>query len=326
MVPQVFYNSAIYNPGNDFVVMGQVRQSFENGMDLRKRFPSGIPVPEYIAALKNTPQFNVTSTDLRTLLEIFDGTSWVYCAGETWVGYVKSACPDRSGLSYNYHVQAIVYDSVWVLNRVEARQGQVATADFSIVPIYDGTHPPVLWNAPTDLTLLTLRNAPDFTLGYGYVQGSPYYSLQSFTLETNAELDRFAGDGEVWDSAVHLKQQAPVVTIDLLDLQHVSDWDVVGNEILSDLPIWAAYKQILKSMEMDPSPPGNNSVAFGDRSLWSAEKAIAFKLEQAKIFAKSVQTNGPNDAAILTIEIDPYATDSAPPVQVYVDQQVSAAF
>ena len=192
-------------------------------------------IPSYRGAHGATPDLTFSTPQIATILGLTtggDGVSsvdWNASNVDLYFRAVKNfGTIDTIGTGT--HLRIRLYRSMMAWQKIEAKQGQLATIECRILPTWDGTNVPIVGlkaqTIPAQLLAPTV-----YTLGPVKLNGTFVDGLQGYTLEQNHEYYHQAGNGRIYPEIAAIEKSDPVLNLDTPDLGHWQTEGVTGTQL-----------------------------------------------------------------------------------------------
>ncbi len=189
-------------------------------------YSAGHPTPLFATIMGIKPSITFTTSQIATLLGQIGQYGADFSASTVDLLFRKATqLGTRSALAATDARRFRCNEAMAFWSRISAQQGQIATVDVEVVPIYDGSNAPMI---PAGSLAVTGTPAASelFTLGPVTINGTAFDGLQGWSLESGLSLYRAGNDGNIYETHAHIEQSAPVLNIDGLSLAAV--WDTFG--------------------------------------------------------------------------------------------------
>lgn len=175
-------------------------------------FSAGHPEPLFTGHGLAAPAKSFTTSQIATLLTLVGSDFVLNTSGS------NTDLEYRRGANHGFRASGSVHRSfratqgMLVLDRIQASQGQQATASARYLPTFDGTNDPLQPLGTVGLAA-TAQAAEQFTLGPVAINGSPLAGVRDVTVEFNPQTNPEAADGDEYNTYCDVETIMPVITI-----------------------------------------------------------------------------------------------------------------
>lgn len=194
-------------------------------------YGSGHPERLFVGIRGQKPDLRFTSMQVASMLTAF-GFGGVDLSSATTKLFYKVAANHGSRVANatTQHKLFQFYSGFGMLQGIELQHQQDAKISARIIPLYDGTHPPIVPIGSQALTD-TPSAAEWYTLGPVKINGSFVGGEQSVSVEMEDEAFELSSGGEAWSTFAGTKQLGRTITIRTLELQPWVDYGLTGAAI-----------------------------------------------------------------------------------------------
>ncbi len=205
--------------------------TYSTNTEILDGFSNGCPERLFAGVMKQMHEFQFTTSQLLTVLTYLDFTGfYTYCPSSVVYVYFREMvnCGVRFDSGFATHINAEMLRPFMVLDSIEVSQDSEASGEVKLLPIFDGIIEPVGWN-----DFGTLGGAcgstqhyvpgPVFLGGVGLIDG-----VQRIRIDFNTNLHEHSAKGDPWPCWIGVKDHAPRVTIDVLDMPQVVKTAIAG--------------------------------------------------------------------------------------------------
>lgn len=195
-------------------------------------YGGGATTPSFRGGNSAIPDIRFTTTQIKTILDECtdgDGVSVAdYSAGDVDLFYrAMDNYQTTEAIANLTHLRLRASQCMMYWERIEARQGQVATIACRIVPTWDGTNLPLTGLGSQAISAEGLVS-DQFTLGPVKVNGTDIDGVQGWTLDQGWGEQITASDGQIYPTFAALRRGDPVLNVDTPDLDQWASSGVTG--------------------------------------------------------------------------------------------------
>lgn len=215
------------------------------GTSILTALPGGTLYPSFRSVLMQQPVVEFTTLDIKNAIDEFTIVGSGRAAGNNVDVYevaVASLGTRTSGVS-SAHNRFRLNSSFGFISRISAGHQTPATADVTIIPVYDGTTEPIV-PAGSQALAGTAAAASYWVAGPVTINGTAFPGVQSIEVDFAFDVIRAGGESELWDSFVAMGQTVPVVTITAIDGTAFPDLGLDGTAISSTTKFYLRHKLI----------------------------------------------------------------------------------
>lgn len=119
-------------------------------------------------------------------------------------------------------IKVFINDAMLVPASCPSAIGQDATIEMQVMPIFDGTNPPMLVTDATDFTPTFATSDPDhWTIGKSWVDGKLVDFVETININFGLGIDRRTPPGTVYPTWIGIVSRDPSIIIQTNDLKHI---------------------------------------------------------------------------------------------------------
>lgn len=240
------------------VVMGATtltgvrRKSVDPAIQIALEMMGGATQPSFGGLLQQDPGISFGITDIARMLTVTGvGTLDIPGSVASVVSYWANMENKKTVTAGAAHDRERILAGMIVPMRINARQGQFAEMDVSVLPIYDGTNNPIIFDTAQSLPTGVVSQA--FTLGPVSVNGTAVNGGLSMVIDFGFSIERIAGDGDTWPTFVCTYANAPRIELATPNRALLNQLGLSGGNITADV---VAY---LRGMERNKKAYANAS-------------------------------------------------------------------
>jgi hypothetical protein len=201
-------------------------------------FAAGQPDPQFVGTRMSKFDQPFTSTQLKTVLDLC-GAQFAadLSAGNTDFYYKKAKnLGVRESPAGTLHLRLRMASGVAYWTDLSASHGQDATITGRILPLYNGSNPPMVPAGGVALAGTPIA-AEWYTLGPVYINSTPIAGLQSVGLSLNLQAFELGSDGDIYSTFCGVARRQPVLNLTSLKADLWSSYGLLGAALTS----WAVY-------------------------------------------------------------------------------------
>jgi len=189
-------------------------------------YAAGAAAPSFRGAQGAKPEIAFTTTAIKQILDLCGFWGADLSAGNVDL-YYRAATKRgvREAITDLDHLRIRCVQSYLGWSRITAAQDQPATIACRLVPLYDGTNPPLVGLGSQAIPAVSLV-AEQYTLGPVTVNGAATPGgITAWDLDLQPKYDEEASDGEDYLSWIGVERHEPNLTVTLRGL---GDWAAIG--------------------------------------------------------------------------------------------------
>lgn len=181
---------------------------------------SGAVDPTFVAIGEMRPAISITTSAIATSLGACGMDGLAISSGVPVVAYMQKAAAGSTRMSGSNHIKLTMNKGIMIPRQISATHNQIATINYDIFALYDGTNAPIIYANNQALTGSTAASEL-FTCGPIYAGATLINSIQSTTVDFGIRERIHSGSGEVYPTFGCIESRRPSITANTDDV--VSD-------------------------------------------------------------------------------------------------------
>ena len=187
--------------------------SFNSGINTQVGVPAGLPFGLFVYNLNQSPEFAITTEQVKTLLDITGtGLGDTSAADVDLLFKATTNKSTRVADATTSHWRARAPETVIVPLSISASNDSPATMQARVVCLYDGSNAPVANTGSVALSG-TPTSAEHFVVGPVVINTTTIPGILDWSLDFGVQTIETRSDGELYLSWLAVKEYRPVVTI-----------------------------------------------------------------------------------------------------------------
>lgn len=200
--------------------------------------------PSHVAKIGEAPQIalsTISLADALTFCGIIGKAIDVGGSPNTAANLYFQRYKQGGGYDVAAAMRATVNLGLMYLISIEAGVGpQPAVASYGIVPVFDGTNDPLVFAKGVTYGV-PFQAEETWTVGPVYINGTKLPTVQRIRVLVNPEIRRENDGGKVFPVGASIRRRAPVIEIDVLDLDELDSTSGFGTEGVPITGVTRAY-------------------------------------------------------------------------------------
>ncbi len=201
-------------------------------------FAAGQADPQFVGTRESKFDQPFTTPQLKTILDLC-GAQFAadLSSGNTDLYYKKAKnLGVRESAASTVHLRMRMASGVAYWTELSASQGQDATISGRILPLFNGSNPPMV-PAGSVALVGTPTAAEWYTLGPVYINGTQIGGLQSMSLPLNLQAFELGASGDVYSTFCGVARRQPMLNLTSLKTDLWATYGLLGTALSS----WAVY-------------------------------------------------------------------------------------
>jgi len=191
--------------------------------------------PSHVSVMSQAPVISGGTTEIARFLTNIDALLGLAIPSTTVITsvafYFQSAQLLGGIKAGSSHLTGTLNKGMVIPTGVSVEQDGVATLNFDMHALYDGTNLPIVWADSQALASGTPAVDEQFTLGPTFINNVQVPGLQGMTWDFGIEVEKHSTDGQVYPLTMRIMRVTPMITLRSVDVVTASDFNLTGTAL-----------------------------------------------------------------------------------------------